>query len=76
MNGNYWEVKDDELEQAPDKERKRQMMAWAALAIIKIIGREQVKSGAREVVALEFKTFDASHIACAEVGNADIFINN
>ncbi|MBD2529092.1 PIN domain-containing protein [Nostoc flagelliforme FACHB-838] len=68
------EVIDDELEQTPDGERKRQMMAWAALASTKIMAKEQVKSRAREVVALGLKTFDASHIACAEVGNADIFL--
>jgi hypothetical protein len=36
------EVMDDELEQTPDGERKRQMMAWAALARTNIMAREQV----------------------------------
>lgn len=68
------EVIDDELEQTPAGERKRQMILWASLAITRISITEQVKSRGRELTALGFKAFDASHIACAEVANADVFL--
>ncbi|MCG6133122.1 MAG: PIN domain-containing protein [Nostoc sp. LLA-1] len=69
------EVIDDELDQTPTGERKRQMILWTFLATTKVMAREQVRYRAREVVALGLKTFDASHIACAEAGNAgDIFL--
>ena len=49
------EVIDDELEQTPAGERKRQMMLWASLAITRISITEQVKSGGRQLAALGFK---------------------
>lgn len=68
------EVIDDELEQTPAGERKRQMMLWASLAITRISITEQVKSRGRELAALGFKAYDASHIACAEAANTDVFL--
>ncbi|MBW4606048.1 MAG: PIN domain-containing protein [Hassallia sp. WJT32-NPBG1] len=68
------EVIDDELEQTPAGERKRQMMLWASLAITRISITEQVKSRGRQLAGLGFKAYDASHIACAEVANADVFL--
>ncbi|MEH1827566.1 MAG: PIN domain-containing protein [Nostoc sp.] len=41
---------------------------------MKVSLTEQVKSRARELNELGFKNYDALHIACAEVGNADILL--
>jgi predicted nucleic acid-binding protein len=35
---------------------------------------EQIESRGLELAELGFKDYDALHIACAEVGNADIFL--
>jgi predicted nucleic acid-binding protein len=63
-----------ELRRTPDEDRKRQMTAWNALAMTKISITEQIELRVSELKALGFKVFDASHIACAEAGNAAIFL--
>ncbi|MBW4476605.1 MAG: PIN domain-containing protein [Tolypothrix brevis GSE-NOS-MK-07-07A] len=68
------EAIDVELRRTPDGERKRQMSAWAALALTKINVTELIKSRTIELTNLGFKAFDASHIGCAEVANADVFL--
>ncbi|MCL6753387.1 PIN domain-containing protein [Nostoc sp. CCCryo 231-06] len=68
------EAIDNELKRTPDTDRKRQMKLWTASVIIKVSLTQQVKSRARELNELGFKNYDALHIACAEVGNADILL--
>lgn len=68
------EVFDDQLENTPEKTRKRQMKLWAALAISKVNITEQIECRGLELAELGFKDYDALHIACAEVGNADVFL--
>ncbi|MBE9053653.1 PIN domain-containing protein [Nostocales cyanobacterium LEGE 11386] len=68
------EVIEDELDQTPTEERKRQMMLWTFLATTKVMVNEQVKFRSKELANLGFKAFDAAHIACAEAGEADIFL--
>ncbi|MEH2058995.1 MAG: PIN domain-containing protein [Nostoc sp.] len=68
------EAIDSELKRTPDIDRKREVKLWTASVIIKISLTEQVKSRARELNELGFKNYDALHIACAEVGNADILL--
>ncbi|WP_199337410.1 MULTISPECIES: hypothetical protein [unclassified Nostoc] len=50
------------------------MMAWVAIASTTILGNQQVKARAKELVNLGFKAFDASYIACAETRNADVLL--
>ncbi|MEH1934680.1 MAG: PIN domain-containing protein [Nostoc sp.] len=47
---------------------------FGKFACIGMLPTEQVKSHARELNELGFKNYDALHIACAEVGNADILL--
>jgi hypothetical protein len=68
------EAFDDELENTPEGTRKRQMRLWAALAISKVNITEQIESRGLELAEMGFKDYDALHIACAEVGNADVFL--
>lgn len=65
---------DDELKRNSDVDRKQQMQLWVARAKIKVSLTEQIKFRARELTALGFKDYDALHIACAELGKADILL--
>lgn len=65
---------DDELKRTSDVDRRQQMQLWVARANIKVSLTEQIKFRARELTALGFKDYDALHIACAEVGKADILL--
>ena len=47
---------------------------WTASASTKISINESIQSRSTEIAELGFKTFDALHIACAEVGNADVLL--
>jgi hypothetical protein len=49
------EAFDDELENTPEKTRKRQMRLWAALAISKVNITEQIESRGLELAELGFK---------------------
>lgn len=68
------QVIDVELRRTPDGSRKEQMRLWTAFATSKIIINEQIESRGSELAHQGFKTYDALHIACAEAGNADIFL--
>lgn len=68
------EAIDTEISQTPDEERRERVSLLASLAIRKVIIKEQVEFRAKELVRLGFKAYDALHIACAEVGNADILL--
>ncbi len=68
------EAIDAEIAQTLDAERKQRVTLLASLAMSKVIVNEQVESRTLELVQLEFKAYDALHIACAEVGNADILL--
>lgn len=50
------------------------MSVLASLATTRAIVNEHVESRTLELVGLKFKAYDALHIACAEVGNADIML--
>ncbi|MBW4563184.1 MAG: PIN domain-containing protein [Mojavia pulchra JT2-VF2] len=63
-----------ELKRTPDSARKDQMRLWTAFATSKIMINEQIESRGSQLAELGFKNYDALHIACAEAGNADIFL--
>jgi predicted nucleic acid-binding protein len=65
---------DDELNRISDNEKRYRTTLWVSCAIIKVALTEKIKSRAKELSALGFKNFDALHIACAEVANADILL--
>jgi len=66
------EAIDAEIAQTPDVERRKRLMLLASLAMNKVIVNKQVESRAMELVQLEFKAYDSLHIACAEMGNAEM----
>ena len=61
-----------EIAQTPDVERRKRLMLLASLAMNNVILNKQVESRAMELVQLEFKAYDSLHIACAEMGNAEM----
>lgn len=68
------EAFDDELENTPQGIRKWQMDNWAALASRKVSITTQLEFRSMEIAEMGFKTYDALHIACAEVGNANVLL--
>lgn len=68
------EAIDNEISQTRDPERQEKVMILANLAITKVNVTQKVESRVRELIQLQFKTYDALHIACAEEGDANIFL--
>ena len=79
FTGNHWHwiISDallGEVNRTPDLEERSQIRAWLTLA------HQTVRVGAREasrgqqLEALGFQKLDALHIACAESGEADLFL--
>lgn len=63
-----------EIAQTPDFDRKQQVLSLTSVATTKIVVSESIKFRASNLVEQGFKPFDALHLACAEAGNADIFL--
>lgn len=63
-----------EINQTPDKERRSRLLAVLSGATRSISIEEKEKGRAGELAKLGFRSFDAMHLACAESGNADIFL--
>lgn len=68
------EVVDDEIEQTPDPDR-RQRVKDLMSSVQKVIEVDQtILDRAQELGKLGFQSFDALHLACAEKGEADVFL--
>lgn len=75
----YWhwissEVLVTEVNRASNLEQRVQIKRWLARAHQTILVGEREISRARQLETLGFKELDALHLACAESGNADIFL--
>jgi hypothetical protein len=71
------QVIDVELRRTPDGTRKEQMRLWTTFATTKIIINEPIQFRASELAELGFKNYDALlHIACAEVGKANVLLTS
>lgn len=69
------EAIDSETLQIPDVDRRQEVNLLATLASLSVSMTKEVESRAVELVnEYQFATYDALHIACAEAGNADIFL--
>ncbi len=68
------EVVDIEVSLIPDSERKYKVSILSTIARTKIIINEEIENRAIELENLDFKPFDALHIACAEKGKADVLL--
>jgi predicted nucleic acid-binding protein len=63
-----------EISAIPDRERKKRVAALIALAREKTKLDEKIKFRARELERIGFKAYDALHLACAEYGDAEVFL--
>ncbi|WP_008308580.1 hypothetical protein [Leptolyngbya sp. PCC 6406] len=65
-----------EAEIAQDKDAERRLQLQSALEICetKVMLDEVIENRVRELITLGFKPFDATHLACAEAAEADIFL--
>lgn len=65
---------DAELNQMPDLEKLKNVKKILSIAKIKARISLSVKNRASELQKLGFSSYDAAHIASAEISNADIFL--
>lgn len=63
-----------EIENTPDIERKFELLKLASCIQRSVKIREKEFKRAKNLESLGFKPFDAMHLACAESGNADMFL--
>lgn len=63
-----------EVGQTPDPERRRRVAVLASAARQSVSLTTGVISRAKQLQTLGFKQWDALHLACAEQGQADIFL--
>lgn len=68
------EAIDLEIAQISDPDRKQQVLLLISIAKVKIVVTEQIEARAVNLMQLGFKDLDALHLACAEAGNANVFL--
>jgi predicted nucleic acid-binding protein len=68
------EVVDIEISKIPDDERKQKVSFLSSTLKSYVTVDEDIERRAMELAELNFKPFDAFHIACAEKGGADVFL--
>jgi predicted nucleic acid-binding protein len=68
------EIVDLEISKIPDEDRKQKVELLSSVSRRNTIVDDEVISRARDLNRIGFKTFDAYHIACAEKGQADVFL--
>jgi predicted nucleic acid-binding protein len=66
---------DEELDQTPDLEKLKNAKATLAIAKIKVVSSQFIEERSTALQKLGFSGYDATHIASAERGNADIFLS-
>lgn len=68
------EAIDFELSRLVDVDKRQKVLSLASLATSKIVISEAVEIRARQLQTYGFHPLDSLHLACAEAGNADIFL--
>ncbi len=68
------EVLDFEIEQTPDPQRRHRVKLLTAHAHHYVLVEQVEIERAQQLEALGFHSFDALHLACAESGEADVFL--
>jgi predicted nucleic acid-binding protein len=63
-----------EISKTPDLSRRQRVMDSLIIAKPMIPVTKKILQRAREITSLGFKSFDALHISCAELGQADILL--
>lgn len=64
-----------ELAQTPDLERLKNVKSILRIAKIKVVNSSFIESRAQTLAQLGFSSYDAAHIASAELSKADIFLS-
>lgn len=68
-------VLEAEISRNPDSDRREDAMALLSFVKQVVELNEELVSRARQLQSIGFSEFDALHLACAEVGQADIFLS-
>jgi len=68
------EVVDVEIARITNPEKRQRVGLLATAAQVHIIVDEEIGKRATSLQGMGLKAFDALHVACAEKGNADIFL--
>lgn len=68
------EMVEIEISKIPDDDKRLKVSILSTLLKSEILINKEIESRAIEVEEMGFKSFDALHIACAEKGEADIFL--
>jgi hypothetical protein len=68
------EIIDLEILKIPDKYRKERVFHLSIISKVKVEVNKQVWDKYGELRKINLTHFDALHIACAEIGKADIFL--
>lgn len=68
------EVVEIEISKIPDDDKRLKVSILSTLLKSEILIDKEIESRAIEVEEMGFKSFDALHIACAEKGEAGIFL--
>ncbi len=63
-----------EIDQTPDPLRRKRVRASLDIAQSRVVVNAAIVARAQEIATLGCKSFDALHIACAEFGQADVFL--
>jgi len=64
----------DEIIGIPNEIKKRKVLSLYSSALINISLNKDIVAHAKELLKLNIAPFDALHLACAEYGEADIFL--
>jgi predicted nucleic acid-binding protein len=65
---------ESEIDRTPNRTRVEQVMESLSVSQSKIFVTEIITQRAIELTTFSFKFYDALHLACAESGNADVFL--
>jgi predicted nucleic acid-binding protein len=68
------EVLHYEIEQHPDSENRERILSFLSLSHRVVEITEKILKRAEELVATGFDSYDAIHLASAEIGKADVFL--
>ena len=63
-----------EVQQIPSPQKKAQVMLALSIALSVVKLNDEIKKRAIELTQYGLKPFDATHVACAEAGKADVML--
>jgi len=69
------EMVETEVAQITDQERRQRIDGALLMARSNIMVNDKVESRAKDLQNLGFQGFDALHLACAEIAQADVFLS-